>query len=111
MQRRVKAKQQPLMSQFNRAIEVLVNMGKMLALKLERSVIATKDAAKDALVAAIGRILQFAHPLLQLVIRVRETSQDRSRVPGSTSDVVVPSIRVDNGKFLFIFVGDIRMRL
>ena len=99
------------MSQFNRAIEVLVNMGKMLALKLERSVIATKDTAKDALVAAIRRILQFAHPLLQLVVRVRETSQNCFCVLGAASDVVVPSIRIDNSKLLFILVGDIRMRL
>lgn len=99
------------MSELDGTVEIFVNMGKMFALKLEGSVIATNNAPKDALVAAIGRKLQFAHPLLQLVVRVRETSQNCFRVLGAASDVVVPSIRIDNGKLLLILVGDIRMRL
>jgi hypothetical protein len=83
-----------------------MNMSKMFALKFERSVVATNDAPKDALVAAICRELQLAHSLLQIVVGIRETPQNCDRIVGSTSYIIVPPVRIKDGK-LRPFVRDV----
>ena len=98
MQSKVKERMVPLLGELNRTIELFVNMSKMVALKLERSVVATNDAPQDALVAAICRKLQFTHSLLQIVVRIRETPLNCLRVAGSTSDIILRLVRIDNGK-------------
>jgi len=45
-------------SRVNRAIEMFVDVGKMLSLKSEGRVVATDNATKDALAAALRRVLQ-----------------------------------------------------
>lgn len=64
-------------------------MCKMVTLELERVVVATNDALENALVAAVSRILQFAHHLLQIVVGSGETFQDGFCVARATGNVVV----------------------
>jgi hypothetical protein len=107
MEKRMETPIKPLLelSAVNGTIEVIVNVSKMLALELEGGVVATKNASEDALIPAISRILQFAHPLLQSVVGFREALQDCFRVGGSTSDVIAGSVRIDDGEL--VLVGDV----
>lgn len=88
---------QPLLGEVNRAKEILVDMGKMVALQLEGSVVTTENALEDALVGlTIGRILQCTHALLQPFIAARKALQDGRGVSRTTSNVVIPTIGIDD---------------
>lgn len=70
---------------IDRSIELLVDMGKVLTLKLEGAVVSANNAFQDALVTTGCRNheVEFTHTLLQINISLREALENRSCVPGT----------------------------
>jgi hypothetical protein len=55
---------------LNRTDEEFVDVGKMGALELERTVVASQDTTKNALLAAFRSVQQFSHATLHVFITV-----------------------------------------
>jgi hypothetical protein len=71
--------------EIDRSMQLLVNMSKVLALKLEGGVVSAKNAFQETLVASSGRNhkVEFTHTLLQITVSFREASENRVGIAGT----------------------------
>lgn len=66
-----------------------MNVTKMIALELERLVVAAEDATQDALATTIGRMLEIRHRLLKRPVAFRKALDDGFGVRRTSRDVIV----------------------
>lgn len=94
-------------------VKLLMDVSKMRTLQLERGIIPADDDFEDTGAVAVLGSLQLAHALLQQLISIGKAFADGWSVAGTTGDVVVGSIRVDDAELVLdiLLVRQVRTSL